>query len=84
MDQGGTLPVQRLRDALSQSYTIDRELGRGGMATVYLAQDSKHDRVVALKVAVDKGFGHREWIDNDPDLKPIRANPKFQAIVDAI
>ena len=50
MEQGGTLPVQRLRDALSQSYTIDRELGRGGMATVYLAQDSKHDRVVALKV----------------------------------
>jgi serine/threonine protein kinase/Tfp pilus assembly protein PilF len=50
MESGGTLPVQRLRDALSQSYTIDRELGRGGMATVYLAQDSKHDRVVALKV----------------------------------
>jgi serine/threonine protein kinase/Tfp pilus assembly protein PilF len=39
-----------LRDALSGAYTIDRELGRGGMATVYLAQDSKHDRVVALKV----------------------------------
>ena len=50
MEQGGTLPVQRLRDALSQSYSIDRELGRGGMATVYLAQDTKHDRVVALKV----------------------------------
>jgi serine/threonine protein kinase/Tfp pilus assembly protein PilF len=49
MEQGG-LPVQRLRDALSQSYSIDRELGRGGMATVFLAQDTKHDRVVALKV----------------------------------
>jgi serine/threonine protein kinase/Flp pilus assembly protein TadD len=45
-----TLPIQKLRDALAQSYTIDRELGRGGMATVYLAQDIKHDRVVALKV----------------------------------
>jgi serine/threonine protein kinase/Flp pilus assembly protein TadD len=44
------LPVDRLREALSGSYTIDRELGRGGMATVYLAQDAKHDRVVALKV----------------------------------
>ncbi|HMA19233.1 MAG TPA: protein kinase [Gemmatimonadaceae bacterium] len=42
--------VDRLRDALSQSYSIDRELGRGGMATVYLAQDTKHDRLVALKV----------------------------------
>src|ERR1041385_8100286 len=44
------LPLERLRGALSQSYTIDRELGRGGMATVYLAQDTKHDRLVALKV----------------------------------
>src|SRR5688572_32166505 len=43
-------PIDRLRTALTQSYTIDRELGRGGMATVYLAQDAKHDRLVALKV----------------------------------
>jgi len=48
--QTSPLPLQRLRDSLSQSYSIDRELGRGGMATVYLAQDLKHDRVVALKV----------------------------------
>jgi serine/threonine protein kinase/Flp pilus assembly protein TadD len=45
-----TLTREQLRDALSDSYTVDRELGRGGMATVYLAQDVKHDRVVALKV----------------------------------
>ena len=44
------LPIERLRESLADSYTIDRELGRGGMATVYLAQDCKHDRVVALKV----------------------------------
>ena len=44
------LPLDRLREAVSQSYSIDRELGKGGMATVYLAQDVKHDRVVALKV----------------------------------
>ena len=35
---------------LSGSYTIERELGRGGMATVFLAHDIKHDRSVALKV----------------------------------
>ena len=45
-----TLPLERLRGALSQTYSIDRELGRGGMATVYLAQDCKHERLVALKV----------------------------------
>ncbi len=45
-----TLPREQLRSALADSYSVDRELGRGGMATVYLAQDVKHDRVVALKV----------------------------------
>ena len=39
-----------LVDALRDRYTLDRELGRGGMATVYLAHDLKHDREVALKV----------------------------------
>jgi len=36
--------------ARSARYTIERELGRGGMATVYLARDLKHKRDVALKV----------------------------------
>jgi tetratricopeptide (TPR) repeat protein len=36
--------------ALAGRYSLERELGRGGMATVYLAQDLKHDRPVALKV----------------------------------
>src|SRR2546421_12728590 len=41
---------QQLRAALADRYTIERELGRGGMATVYLAQDLKHHRKVAIKV----------------------------------
>jgi serine/threonine protein kinase len=41
---------ERLDRALDARYRIDRELGRGGMATVFLAHDSKHDRQVALKV----------------------------------
>jgi hypothetical protein len=42
--------LEDLRTSLSGRYTIERELGAGGMATVYLAQDVKHDRKVALKV----------------------------------
>jgi serine/threonine protein kinase len=40
----------RLRAALADRYTIERELGSGGMATVYLAEDVKHHRKVAVKV----------------------------------
>ena len=40
----------RLTAALADRYGIEREVGQGGMATVYLAQDLKHDRKVALKV----------------------------------
>jgi eukaryotic-like serine/threonine-protein kinase len=45
-----TETVSRLREALADRYRIERELGAGGMATVYLAQDLKHDRKVAIKV----------------------------------
>src|SRR6476469_5121904 len=40
----------QLQEGLGASYVLERELGRGGMATVFLAQDLKHDRPVALKV----------------------------------
>jgi len=42
--------LEQLKAALADRYAIERELGAGGMATVYLAHDVKHDRKVALKV----------------------------------
>jgi serine/threonine-protein kinase len=41
--------VGRLSTALAERYTVERELGRGGMAIVFLARDRRHDRMVALK-----------------------------------
>jgi serine/threonine-protein kinase len=45
-----TSPSDRLAAAVADRYVIERELGAGGMATVYLAHDVRHDRKVALKV----------------------------------
>ena len=41
---------ERLKAALADRYQIEREIGSGGMATVYLAEDLKHNRKVAVKV----------------------------------
>jgi len=43
-------PFDSLKSALEGRYAIEREIGRGGMATVYLARDLKHERMVAVKV----------------------------------
>jgi len=54
----------RLKSALADRYSIERELGAGGMATVYLAQDLKHRRQVAIKVL-------------DPDLARALGSERF-------
>jgi serine/threonine-protein kinase len=62
---GTAEPLNRLRQALADRYRIERELGRGGMATVYLAHDLRHDRPVALKVL-------------EPDLAAALGPERFQ------
>src|SRR4051812_49259661 len=42
--------TERLRAALRDTYAVERQIGQGGMATVYLAEDVKHQRKVAIKV----------------------------------
>jgi hypothetical protein len=55
-----TDPIERLANALSDRYKIDRELGRGGMATVYLAEDLKHHRKVAAFFPETRSGFHTE------------------------
>lgn len=50
LDAASAVAAARLPPVLSGRYAIEREIGRGGMAMVYLAHDQKHDRQVALKV----------------------------------
>ena len=57
--------LDRLRSALASSYAIERELGQGGMATVYLAEDLKHHRKVAVKVLKPElaaAVGHERFL----------------------
>src|SRR5512141_779289 len=57
--------LDRLRAALAERYRIEREIGRGGMATVYLAEDLKHHREVAIKVLdpeLAAGLGHTRFL----------------------
>jgi serine/threonine-protein kinase len=59
-----TEPLERLRATLVDRYHIQRELGHGGMAVVYLADDLRHDRQVALKVL-------------SPELAPVIGEERF-------
>jgi serine/threonine-protein kinase len=65
----------RLSAALADRYRIERELGEGGMATVYLAEDLKHDRKVAIKVLKAE---LAQMLGKDRFLAEIRTTAKLQ------
>lgn len=58
-------PAARFPSPLASRFVVERELGRGGMATVYLARETKHERHVALKVMrpeVAAAFGAERFL----------------------
>ncbi|HKP48546.1 MAG TPA: serine/threonine-protein kinase, partial [Gemmatimonadales bacterium] len=67
--------MSRLQAALAGQYRIERELGRGGMAVVYLAHDLRHDRPVALKVLHPE---MAETLGTDRFLREIKLAARLQ------
>ena len=65
-----------LRTALADRYSIEREIGAGGMATVYLARDVKHDRQVAMPQMVGRTELRMSLL-----WDPLRADPEFKALL---
>ena len=74
MDQTPEIPAD-LQAALADRYTLRRVLGRGGMATVYLADDKKHYRAVALKVLLP---GLAAFLGAERFLKEIQIAARLQ------
>ena len=64
-------PLDLLAAALADRYRIERELGRGGMATVFLAEDLKHGRRVAIKVL-------------DPEVAATIGPPRFLREIETV
>jgi tetratricopeptide (TPR) repeat protein len=54
------------------------------VACTYSCLGKIDDALSCLERAVDKGFGHKEWIDHDSDLDPLRESPRFKAISQAM
>jgi len=85
MTDRGELSEERARAALADRYRIDRELGHGGMAIVYLAHDLRHDRSVALKVLLPEvaaAFGPERFL-REIRLTARLDHPNILALLDS-
>jgi adenylate cyclase len=73
-------------DYIRRSLAIDAE--DSGMlyniACTYAILGMSEEALSSLETAVDKGFGHKEWLEHDSDLNSIRSTPRFQAIAQAM
>ena len=78
-------PLSRLAESLSDRYAIEREIGRGGMATVYLATDLKHNRPVALKVLhpeLAASVGHERFL-REIEIVAGLTHPRILTLIDS-
>jgi serine/threonine protein kinase/Flp pilus assembly protein TadD len=54
------------------------------VACVYAIEGRKEDALRCLEEAIDKGYGHREWIEHDSDLNSLRSDPRFRALLERV
>jgi serine/threonine protein kinase/tetratricopeptide (TPR) repeat protein len=78
--------VEKAMDYAERSLAIDPDdaMLLYNVACTYALLGKKDDAISCLERAVDKGFGHKEWLEHDPDLIPLRDDPRFQTIARAM
>jgi tetratricopeptide (TPR) repeat protein len=54
------------------------------VACVFAIEGQKEDALRCLEEAIDKGYGHREWIEHDSDLNSLRSDSRFRALLDRV
>jgi non-specific serine/threonine protein kinase len=76
----------RSMDLAKRALEIDREEPTTlyNVACVYTRQGRTDEAIDALESAVDYGFTHKAWFDNDPDLAPLREIPRFQKLIERL
>ena len=57
---------------------------RYNVACLYSLEGRSNDALRCLAEAFDRGFHNKEWFENDPDLNPLRSDPRFQELIGRI
>lgn len=76
-----TTVADRLRPRLADRYAVEHQVGRGGAACTF-ALAGRSDRAFGgLDMAVQSGFGHKEWLETDSALDSLRSDPRFDSLL---